>query len=71
MTATEPRKPDLVKIEWKSIDIGEWPYFLLLETLPNGWLKLKGVDYPDGSAKHRGDTILVHRADISSIEVVG
>lgn len=40
-------------VDWVD-DAHDWPWFWLLAV--NGIsLHLKGADYPDGSAKHRGD----------------
>jgi len=61
------KKHELVFIEWAN-PCDDWPWFYLLET--NGdWLRLRGADFPDGSAKHGGDEILVHRSEIKSIKI--
>lgn len=65
------KNPDLVKVTWASIEFGEWPYFHFLETFEGGWVKLKGANYPDGSAKHDGSIIIVHRSELKEIEVIG
>ncbi len=65
------KKPDLVKVTWTTPEIAAWPYFHFLATLPEGWVKLKGADYPDRSAKHEGSIIIVHRSELKEIEVIG
>lgn len=55
-------KPRLVHIDWKDPS-NDWPWFYLQEI--NGqWVRLKGADYPDGTAKHQGDVFWAHYNDI-------
>ena len=65
------KKPDLVKVTWTEPGIAPWPYFHFLETFEGGWVKLKGANFPDGSAKHDGSIIIVHRSELKEIEVIG
>ena len=62
-------KHDLLYITWRD-QASDWPYFWLLKT-KGDWLKLKGADYPDGSATHKGDVFMAHQADIKQILVIG
>lgn len=65
---SKSKEPEKIKVEWKSIDIGEWEWFELIETYPHGWLKMRGVDSPCGKHQHRGDVLMAHKDDIKSIE---
>jgi hypothetical protein len=56
----------LVKIRWKDPRY-DWPWFWLLKT-DGARIKLKGADYPNGSAKHEGDVFYVHKSEIAQIE---
>lgn len=58
----------LVKIEWEEYS-GDWPYFYL-DGFEGEWVKLTGADYPDGSAKHEGDSFWIHKSDIKSMQEV-
>ena len=52
----------LVKIEWRSPD-DDWPYFYFLG-VDGSLVHLQGADYPDGSAKHEGDSFWVDKYNI-------
>lgn len=56
------KKPKLVWIEWRDPE-SDWPWFFLLGRR-GGRLHLQGADYPDGSAKHRGDCFWAHESDV-------
>jgi hypothetical protein len=55
-------KKMLVKIEWADPE-SDWPWFWLLK-LKGDWLHIQGADYPDGSAKHDGNSFWVHRSAV-------
>lgn len=55
----------LVEIEWRNPD-SDWPWFWLLR-MDGEWLELKGADFPDGSAKHDGDSFWVHKSDVRTM----
>lgn len=57
-----PPKDPLVHIDWAATD-ADWPWFRLL-SVRGEWVQLQGVDYPDGSASHAGDSFWAHRRDI-------
>lgn len=57
----------LVKIEWAD-PAHDWPWFYLIR-VRGEFLLLQGADYPDGSAKHDGDTFWVHRSEAKTIAV--
>ena len=61
-----------VEIRWKS-DCDDWPYFEIVEVCAaDKTLQLRGADYPDGTAKHDGDSFWVDWDDIKSIcSIVG
>lgn len=63
------KKKELVRVEWRNPD-HDWPYFTVEKYEKAGWIRLRGADYPDGSATHRGDVILCHSSDFHSIEVI-
>lgn len=59
-----------VEVKWKR-GRGEWPYFELLSIASNdNTLLLKGIDYPDGSAKHDGDSFWCDWDDIDDISTM-
>lgn len=62
-----------VRIKWKS-PYNDWPYFRLTAIKRNkegiAALWLTGKDFPDGSAKHRGDSFVADWEEIKSIESV-
>lgn len=59
-----------VKIEWHDPN-NDWPYFrLLLIDESTASMLLRGIDYPDGSAKHSGDEFWTSWKDIKSIKAV-
>ena len=59
-----------VCITWRS-EYDDWPYFHVLRVKPGkGLLKLRGIDYPDGSAKHDGDEFWCSAREIESMERV-
>lgn len=57
----------LVKVVWRD-PANDWPFFFVQE-VDGDWLRLRGADYPDGSATHEGDCVFVHRSEIKQIEV--
>lgn len=59
---------ELVEVEWID-DYHDWPYFYLLE-FKDGWVKLQGADYPDGSVKHGGNVIYVPSTEIRLMAVI-
>ena len=59
------KKPTLVQIEWRD-PASDWPWFYLLK-MRGEWMHLQGADYPDGSAKHVGDCIWVHKSDVRAM----
>lgn len=64
LTAQADRR-ELVNIVWNNPD-SDWPWFYMLDTKP-GWVKLKGADYPDGTAKHRGDVFWAPESAIKAM----
>lgn len=61
-------KRELVKITWAD-PAHDWPWFWAIR-FKGEWVKLRGADYPDGSAKHDGDSFWVHRLEIRRMEAV-
>lgn len=64
-TVKMPEPAELVNIVWRD-ENSDWPWFYLLDTKP-GWVKLKGADYPDGTAKHRGDVFWAPESAIKAM----
>lgn len=59
-----------VRITWRD-PRDDWPYYRLLDIRSrDGTIKLRGMDYPDGSAKHDGDVFWADWADVLDIEPV-
>ena len=43
-----------VEIEWKRPE-DDWPFFQVVDLSKHGkWIRLRGMDYPDGTGKHTG-----------------
>ena len=61
-TSTEQ---ELVQIEWRDPE-NDWAWFWLLD-MRGEWLHLRGANYPDGSGKHCGDCIWVHKSDVQTM----
>ena len=62
-------KGKLVEISWRKPE-DDWPYFLLLEvSAKDSTIKLRGMDFPDGSAKHEGDEFWADWRDVTNIEL--
>ena len=60
----------LLKIRWCDPS-HDWPYFWLADVnIGQERIRLKGADYPDGSAKHDGDVFWALISEIDNIEVV-
>ena len=59
---------DYVRIKWNDPS-NEWWWFYLLD-FRGEWIKLKGADSPDGTAKHDGDEFWIHQSEISVMEVI-
>lgn len=60
----------LLKIRWCDPN-HDWPYFFLVLVDPERErIRLKGADYPDGSAEHDGDVFWAQINEIDSIEAV-
>lgn len=63
-------KGNPVKIDWRNPE-DDWPYFRLLEvSMEDSAIKLRGMDFPDGSAKHDGDEFWADWRDVMNIEPV-
>ena len=59
-----------VKIRWRMPE-HDWPYFTVLKVKPKKMrMKLRGEDYPDGSAYHCGDEFWVNDDEIVSMVVL-
>lgn len=59
-----------VQIKWRDPS-HDWPYFRLMKvSAKDDTIKLRGMDFPDGSAKHEGDEFWVDWRDIVEIEPV-
>lgn len=56
----------LLKIKWRDPN-ADWPYFWLVKT-GRERIKLKGADYPDGSANHDGGVFWARVDSMDSIE---
>jgi len=56
------KKKKLVYIEWCD-PVNDWPWFYLLK-MRGEWICLQGADFPDGSGRHKGDCIWVHKSDV-------
>lgn len=75
MTAAEAKnlramKGKFVKVEWRKPE-DDWPYFRLLEVNERtSTIKLRGMDFPNGTAKHDGDEFWVDWLDVKHIEPV-
>ena len=63
-------KGKFVQIKWRD-PADDWPYYRLLEIRSRtGLIKVRGMDFPDGSAKHDGDEFWAEWADVREIEPV-
>jgi hypothetical protein len=63
-------KGKLVEITWRKPE-DDWPYFRLLEvSAKDSTIKLRGMNFPDGSAQHDGDEFWADWRDVMSIESV-
>lgn len=63
-------KGKFVQIRWRDL-ADDWPYYLLLDVdAKASTIKLRGMDFPDGSAKHDGDEFWADWADVRDIEPV-
>ena len=59
-----------VKIRWRD-PTNDWPYFVVLRVHgPLRSVLLRGMDYPDGSAKHEGDEFWVDMSAVAEFERV-
>ena len=63
--ARDGTRGDLVEIEWKD-PYCDWPWYYVLEEKGDR-LRLKGADYPDGSATHDGGVFWVERSEIRTM----
>ena len=60
-------KGGLVEISWRNPE-DDWPYFRLLEVSEkDSTIKLRGADFPDGSAIHNGDEFWADWRDVTNI----
>jgi hypothetical protein len=59
---------DYVLIQWRDPS-NDWPWFYLVD-FRGEWIKLKGADSPDGTAKHDGNMFWVHQSEINFWEVI-
>lgn len=63
-------KGKFVQIRWRD-PADDWPYYRLLEIRSrSSTIKLRGIDFPDGSAKHDGDEFWADWSDVRDIEPV-
>ena len=63
-------KGKYVQIKWRD-PAHDWPYYRLLEIRSRtGTIKLRGMDFPNGSAKHDGDVFWADWSDVRDIEPV-
>lgn len=59
-----------VEIEWRKPE-DDWPHFRLLAVnAKDSTIKLRGMDFPDGSAKHYGDEFWADFSDVKHIKPV-
>ena len=59
-----------VQIKWRDPS-HDWPYFRLLEVnAKDATIKLRGMDFPDGSVKHDGTEFWADWSDVREIEPV-
>lgn len=63
-------KGKYVQIKWRDPD-HDWPYYRLLEVdAKASTIKVRGMDFPDGSAKHDSDEFHADWSDVRKIEPV-
>ena len=63
-------KGKFVQIKWRD-PADDWPYYRLLEVdAKASTIKVRGMDFPDGSAKHDGDEFHADWSDVRKIEPV-
>lgn len=63
-------KGKFVEVKWRNPE-WDWPYFRLLEIdQDDATIKLRGMDFPDGSAKHDGNEFWADWRDVTNIEPV-
>lgn len=60
-------KGKFVQVTFRNPD-DDWPYYCLMEVSANdSTIKLRGMDFPDGSAKHAGDEFWTDWRDVVKI----
>ena len=63
-------KDKFVQIKWRNPD-HDWPYYRLLAVdAKASTIKVRGMDFPDGSAKHAGDEFWAVWSDVRDIEPI-
>lgn len=55
----------LIKIDWRD-QLNDWPYFVIVDSARDR-IKIKGADYPDGTAKYNGATFWAEMNEIKSL----
>lgn len=60
----------IVRIQWANPK-HDWPYFFVRDVDPKkGLVLLRGVDYPDGTAKHDGSFVSASAVEIKNLEII-
>ena len=63
-------KGKFVEVKWRN-PADDWPYYRLLLINPlSASIKLRGMDFPDGRAKHDGDEFWADWSDVADIQPV-
>lgn len=58
----------LVKVTWADPEF-DWPYFVV-ERVGIHSIRMRGADYPDGSAKHEGGIEFCHPEEFANVEPI-